>query len=295
MADSCSISINDNTEKLFKGEPITPSYDYMPQVSDNVLFNPMLLNENTNAVTLKTKLEDILKTATILTNALKKEIGIVEERERILKETIVYGRSGTTTLTVSTIDRPPRTYIIRNGLWSLCNGIIQYPIVKQAYNIYTDIFSTPRCLGQEVTSTRDPCVFNSLIKYETIPLTRRTYYVEDDYLCLKSSFNNTLETYMTVPKRVVDETCQNGTVTSLISNILNCGARILSEYTYYPFKDERTSLPLEYCNEKDGSCKLMVGWHITNKTIENFEFLKNDRQFKKIFIMKNKPVESFAV
>ncbi|XP_045454250.1 uncharacterized protein LOC123663625 [Melitaea cinxia] len=255
----------------------------------------MLINENTNQLTLKTNLEEVLKTATILTEALKKEISIVEERERILKETIVNGRWGTTTLTVSTTDRPPRTYIIRNGIWTLCNGLIQYPIVKEAYNIYTELFSTPRCIGQEVTSKRDPCVFSSLIKYETIPISRRSFYVEDDYLCLKPSFNKTLETYMTVPKRIVDETCKNGTVTSLISNILNCGVRILSEYVYYPFKDENTSLPWEYCDDQDGSCKLMVGWHVSNKSIENFELFKNDQNFKKLFMTKNSPVESFTV
>lgn len=52
----------------------------------------MLINENTNQLTLKTKLEEVLKTATVLIEALKKEISIVEERERILKETIVNGR-----------------------------------------------------------------------------------------------------------------------------------------------------------------------------------------------------------
>lgn len=76
---------------------------------------------------------------------------------------------------------------------------------------------------------------------------------------------------------------------------MNCGVRILSEYVYYPFKDENTSLPLEYCDDQDGSCKLMVGWHVSNKSIENFELFKNDQNFKKLFMMKNSPVESFTV
>lgn len=65
---------------------------------------------------------------------------------------VFFRRWGTATLTVSTTDRPPRTYIIRNGIWTICNGIIQYPIVKQAYNIYTELFSTLRCIGQEASN-----------------------------------------------------------------------------------------------------------------------------------------------
>ncbi|XP_064074332.1 uncharacterized protein LOC113395226 [Vanessa tameamea] len=251
-------------------------------------------NEASSPVSLKMKLEEILRTATVLTNALKVEIKTVEDQERALKDAIANGRSGVTTLTVTTIDRPLRTYFIRNGIWTLCNGVVQYPAVNQPYNVFTELFSVPRCIGQEVSSKRDPCVFNSVIKYETVPVTRRSFYVEDDYLCLKTTFNNTLQTYMTVPRRVVDDTCKNGTVTSLTNNILSCGLRVLSEYSYYPYRNEVSfTMPLEYCTEKDGSCKLLVGWHISNKTIENFEFFNHDPNFRKFFIKTKDFLEPF--
>lgn len=66
---------------------------------------------------------------------------------------------------------------------------------------------------------------------------------------------------------------------------MECGTRTLSEYSFYPSRSSAAaSLPLEYCAEKDGSCKLIVAWHISNITIENFEFLKNEHNFKKYFI-----------
>lgn len=62
----------------------------------------------------------------------------------------------------------------------------------------------------QVPITQDPCVFNSVIKYETIPTQRRMLYTEDDYLCLKSTFNTTLEQYMSVPRRLINDTCGYG-------------------------------------------------------------------------------------
>ncbi|XP_046964395.1 uncharacterized protein LOC124533236 [Vanessa cardui] len=278
-----------------------PRYKYeelptdLPNMSDKykiIEFAPP--NEASSTISLKMKLEEVLRTATILTNALKVEIKTVEERERVLKDAIANGRSGITTLIVTTIDRPLRTYFIRNGIWTLCNGVVQYPVGNQPYNVFTELFSVPRCIGQEVSSKRDPCVFNSIIKYEVVPVNRRSFYVEDDYLCLKTTFNNTLQTYMTVPRRVVDETCKNGTVTSLTNNILSCGLRVLSEYSYYPYRNDVSfAVPLEYCAEKDGSCKLLVGWHISNKTIENFEFFNHDPNFKKFFIKTKDYLEPF--
>ncbi|OWR55021.1 hypothetical protein KGM_206873 [Danaus plexippus plexippus] len=180
--------------------------------------------------------------------------------------------------------------MIRDGFWSLCEGIIQYPNVPTS-NSYTDLYSVPRCIGQEVASKKDPCVFNSIIQYETIPVTRRSSYYEDSYLCLKPTFNNTMEQYFSVPRRVVDDTC-NGIIKKLTDNVSECGVRILSEYSYYP-QSRQTQFPLEYCTEKDGSCRLMVGWHLSNKTIENFEFLKHDSNFKKFFIQTEPNMELF--
>jgi hypothetical protein len=66
----------------------------------------------------------------------------------------------------------------------------------------------------------------------------------------------------------------------------------MAEYTYYPTQgyDIASSLPIEYCSEVDGSCKLIVAWHVSNATIENFEFLKDEEGFKKFFI---KPTSYF--
>lgn len=75
-----------------------------------------------------------------------------------------------------------------------------------------------------------------------------------------------------------------GLIKNLSENILDCGVRVVLEYTYYPNRSETPWLPLEYCTEKDGACKLIVGWHLSNKTIENFEFLKKDDDFKRFFI-----------
>lgn len=81
---------------------------------------------------------------------------------------------------------------------------------------------------------------------------------------------------------------------SITDNVQECGVRVLSEYTYYPNKDETTSiLPLEYCTGRNGSCKLIVAWHVTNKTVENFEFLDSDPNFKKFFIKSDAYVETF--
>ncbi|VVD02147.1 unnamed protein product [Leptidea sinapis] len=129
-------------------------------------------------------------------------------------------------------------------------------------NLFSEIFSTPRCIGQEIQSIRDPCAFNSIIKYETIPSRRRSIYQEDDYFCLKS------------------------TVRSLAENTMECGTRILSDYTYYPRQDVLEDLPLEYCSGSEiaPSCKLIVAWQLSNATIENFDMLYDDQDFKKQFV-----------
>lgn len=78
-------------------------------------------------------------------------------------------------------------------------------LLKIIYIIVFPLIKLPK-----TPSKPDPCVFNSIIKYETIPTRRRAEYVEEDYLCLKSGFNNTIEQYLSVPKRVVNDTCKNG-------------------------------------------------------------------------------------
>lgn len=65
-------------------------------------------------------------------------------------------------------------------------------------------------MNTQVSSIPDPCVFNSIIKYETVPQRRALEYYEDDYLCLKPNFNNSIEQYLSVPKHVVNNTCKNG-------------------------------------------------------------------------------------
>lgn len=62
-------------------------------------------------------------------------------------------RSGVTTLTVTSTGRALHSYMIRDGFWSLCEGIIQYPNVPTS-NSYTDMYSVPRCIGQEVRRLR---------------------------------------------------------------------------------------------------------------------------------------------
>ncbi|CAH2051908.1 unnamed protein product, partial [Iphiclides podalirius] len=236
---------------------------------------------------LKVKLETVLHNAKELAVSLKSQITVVEERERALKEAIVEGRYGVTTLTVSTLRRLPRKYIIRDGFWTLCNGIVQHPPSSQDANaaVFGDLYSVPRCVGQEVASKPDQCVFNSVIKYDTVPTTRDLEYSEGEYLCLKPGFNNTLEQYYSVTKKLVDRTCKNGVIKSLDDNISECGLRVLSEYTFYPNKNAGASyLPLEYCEEKQGACKLIVAWQISNSTIENFEYIKDDPNFKSYFI-----------
>ena len=87
---------------------------------------------------------------------------------------------------------------------------IQRETKKNKKKSYYFIYIKNNIVFQQITSRRDECAFNSLIKYETIPATKRSPYLEDDYLCLKPTFNYTLETFMSVPRRVIDETCKNG-------------------------------------------------------------------------------------
>lgn len=76
-----------------------------------------------------------------------------------------------------------------------------------------------------------------------------------------------------------------GTVRSYNENMKLCGIRVLSEYSFYPHRSSAAALlPLEYCNEKDGSCKMIIAWHVSNSSVENFEFMKNENNFKKYFI-----------
>ncbi|XP_026745179.1 uncharacterized protein LOC113506539 [Trichoplusia ni] len=251
-------------------------------------------NNEMNTVNLKIKLEDTLRTAKSLAETLKVQIIELVARENLLKEAIVNGRPGVSTLTVSTMSQVPRSYIIRDGRWMLCNGMIQFPVQSQtsSTNLFNGLFTEPRCIGREVSTVQDPCVFNSVIKYEVVPTTRRLVYTEDDYLCLKPSFNKTLERYMSVTRQLINETCKNGIIRSLAENTLECGIRVLSEYSFYPHRSSAAAtLPLEYCTEKDGSCKLIVAWHVSNATIENFEFLKNEHNFKKYFIKSGPYIE----
>ncbi|CAF4884623.1 unnamed protein product [Pieris macdunnoughi] len=230
---------------------------------------------------VKLKLVSTLKSAKELAGTLKKQIGDIEIKERYLKEAIAYGKSGVTTLNVFTTSRDPRTYIIRDGFWYICDGLVQNSIASR--NIFSDI-SVPKCIGQEIPSIRDPCVFNSIIKYETIPTVRRAIYEEDNFLCLKPNFNLTLEQYQSVPKQVVNDTCKKGTIKSLSDNLMGCGARILAEYSYYPNRNILPADLQEYCAEIDGSCKLIVAWHLSNSSIENHETLSNDKNFKRTFL-----------
>ncbi|XP_035448961.2 uncharacterized protein LOC118275199 [Spodoptera frugiperda] len=245
-------------------------------------------------MTLKIKLEETLRSAKVLAETLNTQIVDLMKRENLLKNAITNGRPGVSTLTVSTMSQVPRSYIIRNGRWTLCNGMIQFPIPSQASStsLFNGLFSEPRCIGREVPTVQDPCVFNSVIKYEVVPAVRAPEYTEDDYLCLKPTFNVTLERYMSVTRQVMNDTCKDGIIRSLADNSLECGVRILSEYSFYPHKSSASSsLPLEYCVEKDGSCKLIVAWHVSNATIENFEFLKNEHNFKKYFIKSGPYIE----
>ncbi|XP_075983455.1 uncharacterized protein LOC142981427 [Anticarsia gemmatalis] len=240
-----------------------------------------------STASLKMKLEETLQNAKTLAESLKTQITELVNREKSLKEAVVNGRFGVSTLTVSTVNQVPRSYIIRDGHWSLCNGMIQIPVTAQGSqtNLFSELFNEPRCIGREVSTIQDPCVFNSVIKYEIVPTHRALEYAEEDYLCLKPAFNKTLERYMSVTKQVMNETCKEGVIRSLAENVVECGIRVLSEYSFYPFRSSAAaSLPLEYCNEKDGSCKLITAWHISNITIENYEFLKNEHSFKKYFI-----------
>ncbi|XP_053617192.1 uncharacterized protein LOC128679163 [Plodia interpunctella] len=244
-------------------------------------------NYDISAASLKSKLENSLQTAKLLTETLKMQINALTLKEVELKEAIANGRSGVTALTVSSMGRLPRTYLIRDGYWTRCNGMVQPPPSDQTKSFFNEINIAPRCIGQEVSSGPDPCVFNSITKYETIPTYRRLEYYEEDYLCLKPTFNSSMEQYLSVPKQLVNETCSNGVIRTLTENSIECGIRTLADYTYYPQRSYTSLLPLEYCTEKDGSCRLIVAWHISNTTIENFEFLKNQPNFKKYFIRAN--------
>ncbi|KAJ8711365.1 hypothetical protein PYW07_008607 [Mythimna separata] len=247
-----------------------------------------------SAVNLKIKLDQTLRTAKMLADTLKVQIRELIARETMLKEAITDGRLGVTTLTVSTMSQGPRSYIIRDGRWTLCNGMIQYPVASQtsSTNLFNGLFSEPRCIGREVVTVQDPCVFNSVIKYEVIPSTRAAEYTEEEFLCLKPAFNTTLERYMSVTRQIMNDTCKDGVVRSLADTNLDCGVRIMSEYSFYPRKSSAAAtLPLEYCIEQDGSCKLIVAWHVSNASIENFEFLKNENNFKKYFIKSGPYIE----
>lgn len=266
---------------------MVPVYQGLPETESP--FRPWD-NEQQSTVGLKVKLEYTLENAKTLAETLKAQILELSAKETKLKDAITNGRSGISALTVSILGQRPRSYLIREGTWTLCTGIIQTPSPVASTNFFNGLFSMPRCIGQEVPIRQDPCVFNSVIKYETIPTQRRLLYTEDDYFCLKSTFNTTLEQYMSVPRRLINDTCTNGIIRSLEDNKMQCGIRVLSEYAYYPHRSTTTTpLPLEYCAEADGACKLIVAWHISNATVENFEFLKNEPNFKKYFMKNTQP------
>ncbi|XP_068623800.1 uncharacterized protein [Battus philenor] len=274
--------MNDDKLKTFS---IIPETVEVPK-NNLLLRSPNISTKLPNSTNLKMKLEIIVHNAKHLADSLKSQILLVQQREDVLKEAIFNGWMGVTTLTVTTLKRMPRKYIIRNGFWTLCNGIVQHPATQDVTAaIFTETYNSPKCIGQEVTTKPDPCVFNSIIKYDTVPTQRRLEYSEEEYLCLKSNFNNTLEQYFSVPKQLVNKTCKNGVIRSLADNISECSLRVISDYTYYPNKNLPAShLPLEYCEGHHGSCKLIVAWHLSNTSVENFEFIKDDPNFKSYFI-----------
>ncbi|XP_037292596.1 uncharacterized protein LOC115450939 isoform X2 [Manduca sexta] len=280
--------------KMFNDEelrmvPVTDSYEAPTSKNNDFIYRA---DDDAINASLRNKLENTLQNAKILANTLQEQIVAVSVWENLLKEAIVNGRSGTTAVTVTTMGQAPRSYTIRDSAWTLCDGIIQYP--STSFNVFNELLSVPKCIGQEISSRRDPCVFSSVIKYETVPIQRQLEYTEDDYLCLKSSFNTTLAQYMSVTRNLINETCKNGLIRSLTDNIMECGLRVMSEYTFYPHRGSTASgLPLEYCTERDGSCKLIIAWHISNTTVENFEFLKNEQSFKKFFIKPSTYIEHF--
>ncbi|XP_072934795.1 uncharacterized protein [Epargyreus clarus] len=277
----------DNFKTFGEEYRVTPIFDDRYQNENlNKDTSYGVISGETMSMSLTDKLKNTLQNAKALAETLKSQIISIAAQEKMLKETIVSGRSGVTVLTVLSTAKLPRTYIIRDGFWTLCNGMIQYPTNGQgSANVFSELFAAPRCIGQEIRSRQDPCVFNSIVKYETIPRRRGIIYTEDDFLCLKPSFNHTLEQYLSVPRFVVNETCRDGLVKRLTDNSLDCGLRVMSEYTYYPHDVTASrDLPLEYCTERDGACKLIVAWHISNSSIENFELIKNDKAFKKFFM-----------
>ncbi|XP_028172962.1 uncharacterized protein LOC114361932 [Ostrinia furnacalis] len=293
LKENPSRRINDYGGVLFDDETL-----HMVQVEEStehlqsqmmkkyVTSNPT--NTELTTSSLKIKLENTLMNARKLADTLKAQIKEVSEREEMLKDAIVNGRSGVSSVVVSTLDRAPRAYVIQDGVWTFCRGSVR---PQRSAMAFEDFSSVPKCFGQEMSAQQDPCVFNSIIKYETMPTVRRLEYSEDDFLCLKKTFNNTLERYLSVPRQIINKTCQNGTVRSLEENTEKCGLRVMSEYTYYPSRNSPLRLPLEYCAEPDGSCKLIMAWHVSNSTIENFEFLKNEQGFKKYFIKSGSYVE----
>ncbi|XP_063541577.1 uncharacterized protein LOC134750344 [Cydia strobilella] len=261
--------------------------------------------------TLQAKLEAALNLAKGLAAKLRGKIALLSEREATLKDTIAKGRSGVSVVTVHTLSRAPRSYLVRDDAWASCQGVLQLSygtagptcvgveVLDRTYAVYLVrdgawascqgmlqlSYGTagPTCVGVETPTKPDPCVFNSVTKYETIPIRRRSEYAEDDFLCLKSSFNTTLDRYLSVPRTVINDTCKNGVVRSLEDNVVECGVRVLSEYVYYPGAAAR--VPREYCDsDPPGACHLLAAWHLSNTTIENFEFLKDDPAFKAYFI-----------
>lgn len=73
-------------------------------------------------------------------------------------------------------------------------------------------------------------------------------------------------------------------IKGLKDNLIKCGVRILTEYNYYPNRNLLPADILDYCTENDGSCKLMVAWYLSNSSIEHFEVLSDDNNFKKNFL-----------
>ncbi|XP_041971654.1 cell cycle checkpoint control protein RAD9A isoform X2 [Aricia agestis] len=113
---------------------------------------------------------------------------------------------GVTVATVWTMDQPARSYLVSRSAWSVCSGDISFPADYPP----TNWKSVPKCDYDETPAEKpDPCIFNSIIKYSTIPSARRSLYAEDDYVCQKHSFSDKLEKYMSVSPSVIQHTCRN--------------------------------------------------------------------------------------